>query len=141
MLNERLAHIQKNTSLSAEKGWPEDRTDMLMDLREIEPMDGTGLRGWMEWARMEDELNEQLPNPDEDPGWWFDRREEIARGQVLLSGITWPGRDMPRHGSRDSSARRGDFGRGRGPGTQAGSPFPSGSSYPEGSRPPGSGRY
>jgi hypothetical protein len=58
----------------------------------------------------EDELNAQTPHPNEDPGWWLERREEIATGQVLLSGMNWPGRGMPGHRPGDTGARSGGYG-------------------------------
>jgi hypothetical protein len=94
--------------------------EMFLDLQDIESMDGNGLRRRMEWAMTEDELDAQTPHPDEDPRWWLDRRGEIARGQVLLSGMNWPRSGMPNHGTGDTGARWRSYEQGRGPGSPAG---------------------
>jgi hypothetical protein len=49
----------------------------------------------------------QAADLNEDPGWWFDRREEIARGHVLLSRVHWPGSDPPRQLPGDAGFERG----------------------------------
>ena len=88
----------------------EDRMDMCEDLGEIDTMDRNALRHRMEWAITEDKLNAQLPDPDEDPVWWVDRRGEIAGGQVLLSGMTWRETGMPPPGPVNTGANRRGYG-------------------------------
>ena len=77
---------------------------MYLELEDIKALDANGLSCKMEWGKTEDELDVQMPDLHDHPGWWFDRQDEINQGRVLLSGMTWPASRMPAHGSIGAGA-------------------------------------